>query len=638
MTVSTVTFIGHLCSHSDPTHVMRSKTVETLPEATVLFAGDSGDGMQLTGTQFTLATAHAMNDLATLPDFPAEIRAPVGTTYGVSGFQLHFGSVDIRTPGDEVDLLVAMNPAALVVNLDRVKPGGTVLVNSNSFEKKDLNLANLDSNPLEDGSLDKYRVIQVELTRLTRETLKDTDLNQKQIDRSKNMFALGLALWLYSRPIEPAQRWLESKFGRKPEIRDANLELLKKGFHFGETTEQFVTRYEVSPATLPPGRYRAVQGVQALAMGIVAAANKSGLPITYGSYPITPASDLLHALSRYKNHGIMTIQAEDEIAAIGMAIGASFGGALGITGTSGPGVALKSEAMGLAHITELPLVIVNVQRGGPSTGLPTKTEQSDLMQALFGRNGDAPMPVIAASTPGDCFEVAYEACRIAVKYMTPVVLLSDGYLANGSEPWLIPDPDDLRDFDVSFATETNAEVDGQEVFHGYIRDEGTLARPWAKPGTPGLEHRIGGLEKADGTGNVSYDAANHEKMTRLRAEKVERVQQDMKPLEVFGDESADLLIIGWGSTRGAIEAGVTRALNAGHKAAAVHLRWVHPLPPDLGEVLSRFDSFLVPELNNGQLVRILRDRFLLPFEAMNKIQGRPFGPSEIAKKIAEMVG
>ncbi len=604
----------------------------------MLFAGDSGDGMQLTGTQFTMATAHAMNDLATLPDFPAEIRAPVGTTYGVSGFQLHFGSVDIRTPGDEVDLLVAMNPAALIVNLDRVRPGGTVLVNSNAFEKKDLKLANLASNPLEDGSLDKFRVIQVELTRLTRETLKDTDLNQKQIDRSKNMFALGLALWLYSRPIEPAQRWLESKFARKPEIRDANLELLKKGFHFGETTEQFVTRYEVTPATLPPGRYRAVQGVQALAMGIVAAANKSGLPITYGSYPITPASDLLHALSRYKNHGIMTIQAEDEIAAIGMAIGASFGGALGITGTSGPGVALKGEAMGLAHITELPLVIVNVQRGGPSTGLPTKTEQSDLMQALFGRNGDAPMPVIAASTPGDCFEVAYEACRIAVKYMTPVVLLSDGYLANGSEPWLIPDPDDLREFDVSFATETNAEVEGKPVFHPYVRDQKTLARPWAKPGVPGLEHRIGGLEKADGTGNVSYDAANHEKMTRLRAEKVERVQQDMKPLEVFGDKDADLLIIGWGSTRGAIEAGVTRALNAGHKAAAVHLRWVHPLPPDLGEVLSQYSSFLVPELNNGQLVRILRDRFLLPFEAMNKIQGRPFGPSEIANKIAEMVG
>lgn len=617
---------------------MGSKTVETLPEATVLFAGDSGDGMQLTGTQFTLATAYAMNDLATLPDFPAEIRAPVGTRYGVSGFQLHFGSVDIRTPGDDVDLLVAMNPAALVVNLDRVRPGGTILVNSNSFEAKDLNLANLDSNPLEDGSLDKYRVIQVELTRLTRETLKDTELNTKQIDRSKNMFALGLALWLYSRPVEPAEQWIKSKFAKKPEIRDANLELLKKGFHFGETTEMFVTRYEVTPATLPPGRYRAVQGVQALAMGIVAAADKSGIPITYGSYPITPASDLLHALSRYKNHGIMTIQAEDEIAAIGMAIGASFGGCLGITGTSGPGVALKGEAMGLAHITELPLVIVNVQRGGPSTGLPTKTEQSDLMQAYYGRNGDAPMPIIAASTPGDCFEVAYEACRIAVKYMTPVMLLSDGYLANGSEPWLIPDPDDLRDFNVQYATDFNAEVDGEKVFHGYIRDEQTLARPWAKPGTPGLEHRIGGLEKKDGTGNVSYDAHNHELMTRLRAEKVKRVQQDMEPLEIFGDEDAELVIVGWGSTRGAIEAGVTRARNAGHKVASVHLRWVCPLPADLGRVLSGFSKFLVPELNNGQLVRILRDEFLLPFEAMNKIQGRPFGPSEIARKIEDMLG
>lgn len=617
---------------------MGSKKVETLPEATVLFAGDSGDGMQLTGTQFTLATAYAMNDLATLPDFPAEIRAPVGTRYGVSGFQLHFGSVDIRTPGDDVDLLVAMNPAALVVNLDRVRPGGTILVNSNSFEAKDLNLASLDSNPLEDGSLDKYRVIQVELTRLTRETLKDTDLNTKQIDRSKNMFALGLALWLYSRPVEPAEQWIKSKFGKKPEIRDANLELLKKGFHFGETTEMFVTRYEVTPATLPPGRYRAVQGVQALAMGIVAAADKSGIPITYGSYPITPASDLLHALSRYKNHGIMTIQAEDEIAAIGMAIGASFGGCLGITGTSGPGVALKGEAMGLAHITELPLVIVNVQRGGPSTGLPTKTEQSDLMQAYYGRNGDAPMPIIAASTPGDCFEVAYEACRIAVKYMTPVMLLSDGYLANGSEPWLIPDPDDLRDFNVQYATDFNAEVDGEKVFHGYIRDEQTLARPWAKPGTPGLEHRIGGLEKKDGTGNVSYDAHNHERMTHLRAEKVKRVQQDMEPLEIFGDQDADLLIIGWGSTRGAIEAGVNRARNAGYKVASVHLRWVCPLPADLGKVLSGFSKFLVPELNNGQLVRILRDEFLLPFEAMNKIQGRPFGPSEIARKIEDMLG
>jgi len=617
---------------------MGTKTVETLPEATVLFAGDSGDGMQLTGTQFTLATAYAMNDLATLPDFPAEIRAPVGTTYGVSGFQLHFGSVDIRTPGDEVDLLVAMNPAALKVNVERVRAGGTILVNSNAFERKDLNLANLDTNPLEDGSLDKYRVIQVELTKLTRETLKDSSLNQKEIDRSKNMFALGLALWLYSRPVEPARKWISSKFGKKPVIRDANLELLKKGYHFGETTEQFVTRYEVTPATLPPGRYRAIQGVQAMAMGLVAAANKSGLLLTYGSYPITPASDILHSLSKYKNHGIMTVQAEDEIAAIGIAIGASFGGSLGITGTSGPGIALKGEAMGLAHITELPLVIINVQRGGPSTGLPTKTEQSDLMQAMYGRNGDAPLPIIAASTPGDCFEVAYEACRIAVKYMTPVMLLSDGYLANGSEPWLIPDADSLNDFDVTFATGTNAEEDGKAVFHPYVRNEKTLARPWAKPGTAGLEHRIGGLEKQDGTGNVSYDSRNHEHMTWIRAEKVERIQQEIPPLEIFGDPDADLIIVGWGSTRGAIEAGVTRALNDGHKAAAVHLRFVNPLPADLGEVLSQYSKYLVPEMNNGQMVRILRDRFLLPFEAMNKIQGRPFGPSEIQRKIAEMVG
>jgi 2-oxoglutarate ferredoxin oxidoreductase subunit alpha len=617
---------------------MALKSVETLPEATVLFAGDSGDGMQLTGTQFTLATAYAMNDLATLPDFPAEIRAPVGTTYGVSGFQLHFGSVDIRTPGDEVDLLIAMNPAALKVNVERVRLGGTILVNSNAFEKRNFDLANMKSNPLEDGSLSKYRVIQVELTRLTRETLKDTELNQKEIDRSKNMFALGLALWLYSRPVEPAQKWITAKFAKKPDIRDANLELLKKGYHFGETTEQFVTRYEVTPAKLKPGRYRAIMGVQALALGVVAAANKSGLQVVYGSYPITPASDILHTLSRYKNHGIVTIQAEDEIAAIGTAIGAAFGGSLAITGTSGPGVALKGEAMGLAHITELPLVIINVQRGGPSTGLPTKTEQSDLLQALYGRNGDAPIPIIAASTPGDCFDVAYEACRIAVKYMTPVMLLSDGYLANGSEPWLIPNPDDLTPFDVQFAEKTNHVVDGEPVFWPYLRNETTLARPWAKPGTAGLEHRVGGLEKQDGSGNVSYDAMNHEHMIKIRAEKVKRVQADIPPIEIYGDPDADLLLIGWGSTRGAIEAGVSRAITAGHKAAAIHLRFVNPFPADLGEVLSRFKQHLVPELNNGQLVKVLRDEFLLPMVAMNKIQGRPFGPSEIAAKIAEMVG
>ena len=617
---------------------MALKSVETLPEATVLFAGDSGDGMQLTGTQFTLATAYAMNDLATLPDFPAEIRAPVGTTYGVSGFQLHFGSVDIRTPGDEVDLLIAMNPAALKVNVERVRIGGTILVNSNAFEKRNFDLANMNSNPLEDGSLDKYRVIQVELTRLTRETLKDTDLNQKEIDRSKNMFALGLALWLYSRPVEPAQKWVTAKFAKKPDIRDANLELLKKGYHFGETTEQFVTRYEVTPAKLKPGRYRAIMGVQALAMGIVAAANKSGLQVVYGSYPITPASDILHTLSRYKNHGIVTIQAEDEIAAIGTAIGAAFGGSLAITGTSGPGVALKGEAMGLAHIIELPLVIVNVQRGGPSTGLPTKTEQSDLLQALYGRNGDAPMPVIAASTPGDCFEVAYEACRIAVKYMTPVVLLSDGYLANGSEPWLIPNPEDLKPFNVTFADKPNHVVDDEPVFWPYLRDEKTLARPWAKPGTAGLEHRVGGLEKHNGSGNVSYDAQNHETMIKIRAEKIQRIQAEIAPIEIFGDPTADLLIVGWGSTKGAIEAGVTRALAAGQKVASIHLRFINPLPSDLGAVLSQFSQYLVPEMNNGQLVKVLRSEFLLPFEAMNKIQGRPFGPSEIAAKISEMVG
>jgi 2-oxoglutarate/2-oxoacid ferredoxin oxidoreductase subunit alpha len=617
---------------------MALKPVETLPEATVLFAGDSGDGMQLTGTQFTLATAYAMNDLATLPDFPAEIRAPVGTTYGVSGFQLHFGSIDIRTPGDEVDLLVAMNPAALKVNVERVRMGGTILVNSNAFEKRNFDLANMNSNPLEDGSLDKYRVIQVELTRLTRETLKDTDLNQKEIDRSKNMFALGLALWLYSRPVEPAQKWVTAKFSKKPDIRDANLELLKKGYHFGETTEQFVTRYEVTPAKLKPGRYRAIMGVQALAIGIVAAANKSGLQVVYGSYPITPASDILHTLSRYKNHGIVTIQAEDEIAAIGTAIGAAFGGSLAITGTSGPGIALKGEAMGLAHIIELPLVIVNVQRGGPSTGLPTKTEQSDLLQALYGRNGDAPMPVIAASTPGDCFEVAYEACRIAVKYMTPVVLLSDGYLANGSEPWLIPNPEDLKPFNVKFADKPNHVVDDEPVFWPYLRDEKTLARPWAKPGTAGLEHRVGGLEKHNGSGNVSYDAQNHETMIKIRAEKIQRIQAEIAPIEIFGDPTAELLIVGWGSTKGAIEAGVTRALAAGKKVASIHLRFINPLPSDLGAVLSQFSQYLVPEMNNGQLVKVLRSEFLLPFEAMNKIQGRPFGPSEIAAKISEMVG
>jgi len=617
---------------------MSVKTVESLSEATVLFAGDSGDGMQLTGTQFTLATAHAMNDLATLPDFPAEIRAPAGTTYGVSGYQLKFGSTEVRTPGDEVDLLVAMNPAALKVNLQRVRIGGTILVNINAFDQRNFDLAGIESNPLEDGSLDKYRVISLELTRLTRETLADTDLNQKEVDRSKNMFALGLALWMYSRPIEPAVDWINKKFAKNRKICDANLALLNKGYHFGETTEQFVSRYEVSPAKLSPGKYRAIQGIQALAMGLVAAGQKSGLNIFYGSYPITPASDLLHALSRYKNYGVITMQAEDEIAAVGAAIGASFGGNLGVTGTSGPGLALKTEATNLAVIAELPLVIVNVMRGGPSTGLPTKTEQSDLLQAMFGRNGDSPLPVLAASTPGDCFETAYEACRIAVKYMTPVILLADGYLANGAEPWLIPHADDLRAFNVRFETKLNGSGDGQDSFLPYLRDETTGARPWAKPGTPGLEHRIGGLEKHDVTGNVSYDPDNHQRMTLLRAEKVNRVAAEHRPLTVFGDEEGDVLVIGWGSTRGAIEAAVSRVRNAGYSVGAVHLRYLNPLPEELGRILPRYRRWLLPELNNGQLVRILRDRFLLDITALNKVQGMPFRASEIAEKIIELIG
>ena len=612
------------------------KEAEVIPEATVLFAGDSGDGMQLTGAQFTLATAFARNDLATLPDFPAEIRAPAGTTYGVSGFQLHFGSVDVRTPGDEVDLLVAMNPAALKVNLHRVRAGGTVLVNTNAFDQRGLDLAGYDQNPLENGSLGSYQLIEVELTRLTREALEDTELGMKEIDRAKNMFALGLSLWLYSRPIQPAIDWISQKFARKEDIRDANLHVLRKGFHYGETTEQFAVRYEVQPAPLKPGTYRAIRGAEALALGLVAASQQSGLPLFYGTYPITPASDLLHELSRHKNFGIMTFQAEDEIAAVGAALGASFGGNLGVTATSGPGLALKAETVGLAVMTELPLVIVDVQRGGPSTGLPTKTEQSDLLQALYGRNGEAPLPVLAASSPGDCFYAAYEACRVAVAHTTPVVLLSDGYLGNGSEPWLLPDVEALTPFEVDFATETNREVDGEEAFLPYVRDEETLARPWAKPGTPGLEHRLGGLEKQHETGNVSYDPANHQFMVRLRAEKVERVARRIPSTSVYGDESGDVLVIGWGSTKGSIEAAVERSCSRGQQVSSIHLRWLNPLPTDLGEIFGRFEHLLVPELNNGQLVRVLRDRFLLPFVSLSKIQGTPFRASEIEAEIERL--
>lgn len=593
--------------------------------------------MQLTGSQFTLATALAQNDLATLPDFPAEIRAPAGTTYGVSGFQLHFGSVNIRTPGDEVDLLVAMNPAALKVNLNRLRENGVIIVNSDAFEKRNLDLARYDANPLEDGSLENFRVIQVSLTKLTREALKDSGLSHKDVDRAKNMFALGLALWLYSRPMQPAIDWLSQKFAKKPVIRDANLHVLKKGYHYGETTEQFIVRYEVKPAVLEKGTYRAVRGAQALAWGLIAASQKSGLPIFYGSYPITPASDLLHELSRHKNFGVITYQAEDEIAAVGAALGASFGGSLGITGTSGPGVALKAETIGLAMMMELPMVIVNMQRGGPSTGLPTKTEQSDLLQALYGRNGEAPLPVVAASTPGDSFFAAYEACRIAIEHTTPVMLLMDGYLMNGSEPWLIPDPDALRPIPVTFATKMNRTVDGKDVFLPYVRDEKTLARPWAKPGTKGLEHRLGGLEKQHETGNVSYDPDNHEFMTKLRAEKVERVAQSIPSTSINGAKQGDVLIVGWGSTQGAIEAAVERLQASGFAVSNVHLRHLAPLPSDLSEIFSGFKHVLIPELNNGQLIRVLRDAFLLPFVPLNKIQGQPFKASEIINKVHDIL-
>ena len=607
--------------------------VTTLPEVTVLFAGDSGDGMQLTGSQFTLATAHARNDLATLPDFPAEIRAPAGTLYGVSGFQLHFGSGSIVTPGDEVDLLVAMNPAALKVNLHRVRPGGAVLVNTNAFTARDLGLAGYDANPLEDGTLDGYERHDVELTRLTHEALADSGLSKQETDRAKNMFALGLALWMYTRPIAPAREWIDVKFAAVPEIRDANRTALDAGYHYGDITEAFASRYEVPPADLPPGTYRAIKGNQALALGLAAAATQSGLGVFYGSYPITPASDLLHALAGYKAFGIRTFQAEDEIAAIGSAIGAAFGGELGVTATSGPGMALKGEFLGLATMTELPLVVIDVQRAGPSTGMPTKTEQSDLLMAVFGRNGEAPTPVIAARTPGDCYLAAYEAARVAVRYMTPVILLSDGYLGNGSEPWRIPSVADLPPFEVAFAdagaADAGAFLDADGGFLPYVRDEATLARPWARPGTAGLEHRIGGLEKDARTGGVSYDPDNHQAMTRTRADKVARIADELAAVEVEGDAAGDVLFVSWGSTYGSVKAGAERARAAGVGVGHVHLRWINPFPHGLADALAAFDRVVVPELNDGQLVRLLRERFLVDAESLGKVKGLPFTAREI---------
>lgn len=609
---------------------MSQKTIENLDEVTIRFAGDSGDGMQLTGTQFTNTTAILGNDLSTLPDYPAEIRAPAGTLFGVSGFQIHFGSMEINTPGDHCDVLVAMNAAALKVNLSSLVDGGSIIVNTDGFNDKNLKLAGYAQSPLEDGSLGKYQLFEVDISKLTALALQDLAISSKLVDRSKNFFALGMMYWMYNRPLETTIEWLKGKFKDKPDILEANIRVLKAGWNYSETTEIFSVRYEVGPAKLAPGRYRNITGNQAVAWGLMTAAKKARLDLFLGSYPITPASDILHELSMYKSHGVKTFQAEDEIAGICSAIGASFGGALGTTTTSGPGVALKTEAIGLAVMVELPLVIVNVQRGGPSTGLPTKTEQSDLLQALYGRSGEAPIPVIAASTPSDCFDAAFEASRIALKYMTPVMLLTDGYLGNGSEPWLIPEYDKLPDISHPFAT-------NPESFQPYARDEQTLSRPWAIPGTPGLEHRIGGLEKENVTGNVSYDPENHDLMNHLRTEKIERIANDMPPAHVEGDSQGDLLVVGWGGTYGAIRTAVARQRDKGRSVSHLHLRYLNPLPKNLGEVLSKFKRILVPEINLGQLVKVLRAKYLVPATGFNKVRGLPFRSVELEREIEEIL-
>jgi len=603
---------------------------EVVDKAVIRFCGDSGDGMQITGSQFTNTVALYGNDLATLPDFPAEIRAPAGTLPGVSGFQVHFSSGDVFTPGDTVDALVAMNPAALKMNIADLKPNGILIVNLNDFGELDLRKAQMTANPLEDHSLDGYRLFPVELTKLTRAALKDLGLDNKSVDRCKNFFALGMCYWLYNRSLDNTLRWIEAKFKTKPQLVQANRMAMQAGYSYCEATEAFQISYEIPPAKLSPGLYRNISGNSALAMGFVAASQKAGLPLFLGSYPITPASDILHELSGYKNFGVITFQAEDEIAAVSAAIGAAYAGAIGITTTSGPGMALKTEAMGLAVAVELPLIVCDIQRGGPSTGLPTKTEQADLLQALYGRNSEAPIPVLAPATPGDCFWIALEATRIAIKYMVPVIILSDGYLANGAEPWKIPALSELPEIPVRF--ETNP-----ENFQPYRRDPQTLARPWAVPGTPGLEHRIGGLEKQDVTGNVNYEPLNHERMVRLRAEKVAAIAQDVPEAVPAGADSGDLLIVSWGSTCGPITAALKSEKFRGHRIGHVHLRHLNPLPRNLGDVLMRYDKVLVPEMNMGQLVMVLRAKYLVDAEGYNKIQGKPFKTSELERKIEEVL-
>ena len=612
--------------------VPSSKTKrEVIDQAVIRFAGDSGDGMQVTGSQFTNTVALYGNDIATFPDYPAEIRAPAGTVPGVSGFQLNFSSDEVHTPGDAVDVLIAMNPAALKVNLIDLKANGILIVNSDAFKEGDLRKAHLTTNPLEDHSLDKFRVFPVELQRLTRAALQHLGLDAKAMDRCKNFFALGMCYWLYNRSMDPTIRWIDDKFKKKPLLVEANKLALKAGYSYCEATEAFQISYEIPPAQLSPGVYRSLSGNQALALGFVTAAQKAGLRLFLGSYPITPASDILHELSSYKDFGVLTFQAEDEIAAITSAIGASYAGTLAITTTSGPGMALKTEAMGLAIMTELPLVIVDVQRGGPSTGLPTKTEQADLLQALHGRNSEAPIPVLAAATPGDCFWIAVEASRIALKYMVPVIVLTDGYLANGAEPWRIPKVEEIPGIKVQFTTEA-------EGFQPYKRNPETLARPWAIPGTRGLEHRIGGLEKQDVSGNVNYEPLNHEKMVRIRAAKVEAITQDIPNVLPAGDPEGDLLIVSWGSTYGSITQSVKAQRAKGRKIGHLHLRHLNPLPANVGEILKRYKKVLVPELNMGQLLWVLRAKYLVDAVGLNKIQGRPFKQAELDQKIEEMLG
>jgi 2-oxoglutarate ferredoxin oxidoreductase subunit alpha len=613
---------------------------EVLSDVVIKFAGDSGDGMQLTGSQFTNNTAMLGIDLATFPDFPAEIRAPIGTLPGVSGYQLRFSSDRVYTPGDACDVLVAMNAAALKTNLIGLKPGGRIIANEDGFDAKNLRLANYPEgvNPLEDESLGNYEVIRMDVTKMTREALKDITMGVKEKDRAKNMFVLGFLYWMYNRDMETTIGFIKDKFGKKPEIFESNVKALQAGYNYGDTTETFTTRYSVAKAKMDPGTYRSIMGNQAVSYGLIAASQKSGLPLFLGSYPITPASDILHELSKYKNFGIKTFQAEDEIAAITSAIGASYGGSLAVTTSSGPGIALKGEAMGLAVMLEIPLIIINIQRGGPSTGLPTKTEQSDLMQAYYGRNGECPMPIVSASTPSDCFSAVYEAVRISVQHMTPVMFLSDGYIANGAEPWKFPQSADLPEIKTQFASQDNAaNMDEEGKFQPYKRDD-KLVRPWAIPGTPGLEHRVGGLEKADITGNISYEPENHQHMVKTRQAKVDLIANYIPDQQLdSGPASGKVLVLGWGSTYGAIKSACTELQKDGHPVSHAHLRYIRPFPKNLGEILKNFDKVLVPEINNGQLVKIIRDVFFVDAKPYNKIMGIPITKGELVTEITNLL-